>query len=213
MSEKTIVGICGGSAAGKSLLARFLQKEIQSSSFILSQDRYYKNIGPLTPEERLKENFDHPEAIDHDRLVQDLKRFQRGEAIEIPKYDFVSCSWTGFEKINDLPPVLILEGLFILCVPEILALLDFSIFIDSNEEKRVQRIIRRDLKTRGRTEETVRENLSKWVLPMHNQFIQSYNDKANLVVKNNSDEKETLSELAKQAAFTLKHQFPSLGAR
>jgi uridine kinase len=213
MRNSLIIGVCGGSAAGKSLFAQHLQKLLKTPSSILSQDRYYKDIGPLTPEERVMENFDHPDAIDHDQLVRDLDMFRSGKSINIPLYDFVSCCRTGFETIESPPPLLLLEGLFLLCVPEIVSRLDFSVFIDSSETCRVERIVARDLATRGRTEETVRQNLERYVLPMHNQFIQAFKDKASAVVENNVNKKEHLHSLVSQVTTQILDQFPFLGPK
>jgi uridine kinase len=184
----TLIGICGGSAAGKTLLAAHLKDLLGDKSAILSQDHYYRDIGPLTTEERLKVNFDCPEAIDEELFLEDLKKLKAGKAIRIPTYDYVSCSRTGHLKPQKFPKFVLVEGLFLLAVKKVRDLLDHSFFVDCPEKVRVRRILRRDLNERGKTYEVAWTNIQKYVLPMHRQHIEPYKKHAERVFVNDGDD-------------------------
>lgn len=197
----TLIGICGGSAAGKTLLATELQRLLGNDATILSQDRYYCDIGPLTFEQRLEVNLDCPEAIEEDRFVRDLKELRAGRPIRIPNYDYASCSRTGYTEPQKPRSFVLIEGLFLLTLEEIRQLLDFSCFIDSSEEVRVRRILHRDLTERGKTYEVARSNLQRYVLPMHQRYIKPFKKFADLIVRNDGDNPSALQEAAR-AIFT-----------
>lgn len=191
-----LIGIVGGSAAGKTLIAKELASLLGDAT-ILSQDNYYSDIGPITPDERLKVNFDCPEAFDQNLFVQDLKRIKVDQPIRIPTYDFSTCHRTAHSVPKILNRFVLVEGLFLLAVPEIRKLLDHAFFVDCSEDVRVSRILNRDLKERGRSHETAMANIQNAVLPMHEKYIEPSKEHAELVVRNDDTSPVSIQQAAK----------------
>jgi uridine kinase len=191
-----LIGIVGGSAAGKTLLAKEVARLLGPDATILSQDNYYSDIGPLTSEERLKVNFDCPEAFDQALFVADLQRLRVGQPIRIPAYDFATCHRTSHSEPKTPPRYVLIEGLFLLTVPEIRDLLDHAFFVDCPEDVRIQRILHRDLTERGRTHDAAWANIHNCVLPMHQRYIESFKKFAELTVMNDRDEPDAIRRAA-----------------
>ncbi len=199
----TIIGVCGGSAAGKTLLARELCSALAGDAFILSQDSYYRAIGPLTKEERLHVNFDVPEAIENERLVADLNRLRLGEPIEVPIYDFATSARIGVNPPQAPLRFVVVEGLFLFCVPELRELLDFKVFVDADEASRVRRILPRDLTERGKSRDDALANIHHYVLPMHRKYIDPFRGMADRVVENHEERPAALVRSAREIAASL----------
>ncbi|MFH1263158.1 MAG: uridine kinase [Pseudomonadota bacterium] len=192
----TLIGICGGSAAGKTLLCAHLKDLLGDEASVLSQDSYYRDIGPLSTEERLKVNFDCPDAIDEEHFLQDLKRLRNGESIRVPTYDYASCSRTGHSRPQAPTHIILVEGLFLLTLEEIRRALDHTFFVDCPDEVRVRRILRRDLNERGKTYDVAWTNIQTFVLPMHRKHIDPYKKFAEKIFANDGDDTSALREAA-----------------
>lgn len=167
-----IIGITGGSGSGKTTVVAQILKHIpQNQVSVIHMDCYYKNNGALSREERLKINFDHPDAIEFDLLYKDIIALKNGKAIEEPTYDFKTSSRTK-ETTHIAPaPVIIVEGILILTDKRIRDMCDIKIFVDAESDDRLIRIIRRDIAERDRT---VTEVLDRYdiVKTMHREFIE-----------------------------------------
>lgn len=168
-----LVAIVGGTASGKSTLAdRLVQIAGPGVALRLPLDSYYRCSGHLTPEERDRQNMDHPDTLDQDLYAAHLKALVRGEEIEVPVYDFKTHTRsTRVERIYSAP-IVIAEGILVLHYPEVRALCDYSIFLDVSEQERLSRRIARDVRERGRTERSVLEQWTTNVQPMHATFCE-----------------------------------------
>ncbi len=191
-----IVGIAGGTGSGKTTVVRkIVEKLPQESVAILSQDSYYKDQGHLPLEERQKINFDHPNAIEFDLLIDHIKKLRQGFAIEEPIYSYITC--TRSDKTIHVEPkdVIIVEGILVLTIPELRDLFDIKVFVDADADDRLIRVIRRDIKERGRDVETVLRRYLETVKPMHEQFIEPSKRYADLIVPEGGNNKVAIDIL------------------
>lgn len=164
------MGVSGGSGSGKTTFARMIQANL-SDEFCgwLSQDRYYRNV---SPENRVGVNYDHPDAIEFELMVDHLLALKTGRDVEVPMYDFTTHTRLTERKPFHCRPIIIVDGILLLTQPDIRSLLDFSFFIDTHEEVRFQRRLYRDVRERGRSPEGVREQFFAQVKPMHDHFVE-----------------------------------------
>jgi len=184
MKKCVIIGIAGGSASGKTSLAKRLVKTYSTtkSVLIIRQDDYYKDQSLMTMEERLKVNYDHPLAFDNDLLASQLKILASGQPVLKPTYDFTE--YTRAKEVEKIDPsdVIVVEGLFILEDPLIRSLCDIKIFVDTPADVRFIRRLKRDVRDRGRTMENVMEQYMKTVRVMHETFIEPSKRYADVIV-------------------------------
>ena len=160
-----IIGIAGGSGSGKTTLAlrlkeRFGEDEVR----LISHDSYYKRHDELPFEERCKLNYDHPDAFDNALLIYHLQELKAGRAIDCPVYDYSNHNRSNEVQHIEPAPVLIVEGILPFVEPELCALFDYKIFVDTDADERILRRILRDVKERGRSLDSVIDQL-----PYHGQ--------------------------------------------
>ncbi len=139
---------------------------------MLHQDRYYHDLSHVEPEARHDRNFDHPDAISEELLVDHLRRLRSGQPADLPVYDFAAHVRTDLVDTVAPHPVVLVEGILILAIPAIRELLDIKIFVDTDADLRLARRIDRDISERGRTVESVLEQYFATVRPMHIEFVQ-----------------------------------------
>lgn len=184
MSKPIIIGIAGGSASGKTSIAKRLKKEFEDrqSVVIIRLDDYYKNQDHLPMEERVKTNYDHPFAFDMDLLISHLDALTNGQAIEKPTYDYVNH--TRAKETETIQPcnVIVLEGLFVLEDEKLRSRLHMKIFVDTDADIRFIRRLKRDVRDRGRTLESVVEQYTQTVRVMHNLFIEPSRRYADIII-------------------------------
>ncbi|MGF3076474.1 uridine kinase [Facklamia sp. P12945] len=178
-----IIGVTGGSGSGKSSVSkRILEQFTEMSVLVLAQDNYYKDQSHLTFEERLKTNYDHPFAFDNDLFFEHIQAFIRGETIEVPIYDFVNYTRSLETRREASRDVLILEGILIFEDKMIRDLCDIKIYVDTEDDIRLSRRIKRDVIKRGRSVESVLEQYETVVKPMHHQFTEPTKRYADIIV-------------------------------
>ena len=190
-----IIGIAGGTGSGKTTLVnRLLQKLDAKQVGLLSQDSYYNQTNDLSPEERTTINFDHPDSIDFDLLIQHLKELKAGKTIKQPVYSFVSHNRTN-DFLNTAPKnVLIIEGILIFSNEQLRSLLDIKIFVQAEDHIRLLRRIKRDLSERGRTIDEVLTRYQTTLKPMHEKFIAPTKKFADLIVPTDTSNNNTVAE-------------------
>lgn len=178
-----IIGVTGGSGSGKTSVVKKICESFPGLSIcLIEQDAYYKDQSHMTFEERLKTNYDHPNAFDGDLLVSDLQKLIRFEAIEKPVYDYVNHTRSNEVIIQESKDVIILEGLFVLEDARLRELMDIKIYVDTDDDLRILRRIVRDMKERGRTLESIIDQYLSVVKPMHHQFIEPTKRLADIII-------------------------------
>lgn len=167
------IGIAGGSGSGKTTVVNKIVDALPDSAItVLPQDAYYYDNGHLTKEEKLKINFDHPNSIEWELLYEHLDKLKRGESIERPLYNYVTCARSEDVLEVESKSILIVEGILILSQPELRKRLDIKLFVATDSDERLIRIINRDIIKRGRSYDDVLRHYSAFVNPMHREFIE-----------------------------------------
>lgn len=181
MREVKAIGITGGSGSGKSTIVRKISEVCPDFVFI-PQDNYYRSAAFVNNSNITAYNFDHPDAFDMELLHNHLAALKRGEAIEMPQYDFVHhCRMK--ETIHlESAPLIIVEGLMVLFDPEIRDLLDLKIYVDTPDDIRFIRRLLRDINERGRTLDSVVKQYLEVVRPGHASFIEPTKEYADLII-------------------------------
>lgn len=185
MSKKKpiIIGVSGGSGSGKTSVSRAIFNNFPNHSIMmLEHDSYYKDQSHLSFEERLKTNYDHPFAFDTDLLIEHLEKLLNYETIEKPVYDYVAHTRSTETVIQDPKEVIILEGILILEDKRLRDLMDIKIYVDTDDDIRIIRRIKRDMIERGRTLDSIIDQYLSVVKPMYHQFIEPTKRYADVIV-------------------------------
>jgi uridine kinase len=178
-----IIGICGGTGSGKTTVANRILESVSASEVVfIQQDSYYRNINDLPLDYRNIANFDHPDALDNDLLVNHVRRLKAGEAVELPLYDFRTHTRMNNTRQVEPKPIVIVEGILIFADPRLLEQMDIKVFVDTPDDVRFIRRLRRDLAERGRTVESVIEQYIATVRPMHMQFVEPSKRHADVII-------------------------------
>ncbi len=178
-----IIGVAGGSGSGKTTVAKEVYRQFPEQSILMiEQDAYYKDQAHLPMEERLKTNYDHPLAFDNDLLIRHLQELSEGKSVEKPVYDYPNH--TRAEEIIPVEPrdVIILEGIMILEDDRLRDMMDIKLFVDTDSDMRIIRRLLRDINERGRTIDSVIDQYTSVVRPMHLQFIEPTKRYADIIV-------------------------------
>ena len=199
-ATSTIIGITGASGSGKSefaglLLESLCERHTNGDVAILHEDSYFLRRDGLTPEQRALINYDHPDALEHDLLIEHLHQLRSGLPVQVPQYDFEKHNRT--EQLTELAPpeVLILEGFMLLHDPRLRDLLDLKICMDVPLDICLYRRIQRDVLQRGRTLESVLGQYESTVRPMYFEFIEPAKQHADLVVPGGGQNRNALHVL------------------
>ncbi len=183
-----LIGIAGGTGSGKSTIARKIAEGLPAGSVeTLDHDSYYKAHPDLSLEDRARLNYDHPDSLDNDLLVQHLQALREGRAADVPIYDFKTHSRAHETRHIDPTRILIVEGILVFVEERVRKLLDVKLFVDTDADIRVFRRIRRDLEQRGRTFQSIREQYYASVRPMHLQFVEPSKRWADLIIPEGGD--------------------------
>ena len=178
-----LVGIAGGTGSGKTTLANTLIDDLEEKNTIfIPHDNYYKDRSHLPFSERKKVNYDHPDAFDTELLVSHLKKLQQGKKIKMPQYDY-STHTRIKNKIEIRPkPVIIIEGILVLADEKLRNLFDIKLFVDTDSDIRILRRLKRDIKDRNRTFDSVYEQYLTTVKPMHEAFVEPSKSHADVII-------------------------------
>lgn len=178
-----IIGIAGGTGSGKTTVVRRIIESLPKGEVsVIPQDCYYKDNHHIPLETRLKMNYDEPASIEWTLLVDHLKKLKNGESIEMPTYDFITCSRLK-ETIHVEPrDVVVVEGILVLTDKELRDMLDVKVFVDADADDRLIRVIQRDCIERGRTPQMVIDRYEETLKPMHELYIAPSKRYADLIV-------------------------------
>ena len=196
MKNCILIGVAGGSGSGKTTVAHNLVKAFKAEdATLVEQDAYYRDLTNMTLEEKAKVNFDHPNSIEFELLKKHLVALKNGESIDRPIYDFTTHSRKeGSVKINS-SKIIIVEGILIFAVPEIRELLDVKIFVDTDADEMILRRIERDMKERGRSFESVKDQYLTTVKPMFLEFCEPSKRYADIIIPRGGKNKVAIDML------------------
>ncbi|MFB6146677.1 MAG: uridine kinase [Halobacteriaceae archaeon] len=181
-ADPYIIGIGGGTGAGKTTIATRITEIVESDITLVSLDNYYCDQTDVPLEERKERNYDHPDAIDWDLLIDHLEALARGDPVEMPQYDFERHTRAPETTVVDPDPIVILEGIFSLYHDAILETLDLAIYVQTDADVRVLRRLQRDVADRDRTVESVIDQYLSTVKPMHEQFVEPTKRDADIII-------------------------------
>jgi len=191
------IGIAGGTGSGKTTFSQELVSRLNTNKIVyISHDSYYKDLSYLPLEERKKMNFDHPDSLDTDLMIQHLILLKEGKSVDIPVYDFKT--FTRTEQVEHITPqpVILVEGILIFAIKELRDLMDIKIFVDTDADIRFMRRLKRDIEERGRTMESVYEQYLNEVRPMHDAFVEPSKRYADIIVPRGGRNDAALDMLA-----------------
>lgn len=178
-----IIGIAGGTGSGKTTIANKIIETLPTDRVaLIPQDSYYNDTTSLTAEERARINFDHPDAFDWELLREQIQQLSEGKSIEQPTYSYLISNRLKDTVHIEPCDVIIIEGIMALWNPELRALMDLKIFVDTDADDRLIRIIRRDTVERGRTTQMVIDRYLDVLKPMHEEFIEPTKRHADLII-------------------------------
>ncbi len=192
-----IVGIAGGTGSGKTTVVRKLKNLLRPEDIVvIPQDSYYKDSSNLTAEQKAVHNFDHPNSVDFDLLIRDLKELKAGRSIEQPVYSYITCSRSKTETVHVEPAtIIIVEGILIFTNEELRNMFDILIYVDADPDDRLGRVIKRDIEERGKTIQQVLKRYQETVKTMHLQFIEPSKRYADIIITQNGQKRKAICVL------------------
>jgi uridine kinase len=183
LADRLVIGICGGTGSGKTTITeRIISALSPESVLVLQQDHHYRDFPHLSLEERARENFDHPDSIDNLLLIEHVRELREGRGVDRPVYDFASYQRAPSTVRLNASPAMILEGILIFENKALRELMDIKIFVDTDADLRFIRRLRRDIRERGRTVESVVEQYLATVRPMHMEFVEPSKRYADVII-------------------------------
>ena len=183
VSHTVTLGVCGGTGSGKTTVARQILERVGVNRVaFLPHDAYYKPASHLPPEERAKLNFDHPDSLDNELLIQHLLELQAGQPVEIPVYDFKVHNRRPETLHVDPQPVILVEGILIFADKRLRDLMDVKIYVDADADIRLLRRLARDINERGRSLQSVIDQYIATVRPMHLEFVEPSKRYADVII-------------------------------
>ena len=182
MEDIFVVGIAGGSASGKTTIVQQIREAFGDSIVVIGHDSYYYAHDGMTYEERSKLNYDHPDAFETSRLIQDVKELKAGKTVKRPIYDY-SIHNRSPETVTIHPrPIVLLEGILVLENQELRDLMDLKVFVDTDADERIMRRISRDILERARSIESIITQYRETVKPMHDRFVEPTKYYADVII-------------------------------
>ncbi len=202
-----VIGVTGGSGSGKTSVCRSIFSQFSEHSILLfEQDSYYKDQGELSFKERLATNYDHPFAFDTDLLIEHLEALIHYQAIDKPVYDYEAHTRSKVTVHQEPKEVIILEGILILEDERLRDLMDIKVYVDTEDDIRIIRRIKRDMEERGRTLDSVIHQYLSVVKPMHHEFIEPTKKYADLIIPEGGENQVAIDLMCTKIASILKEK-------
>ena len=178
-----VIGIAGGSGSGKTTLASLILERIGRERIAyLPHDAYYKDLGALPKNQRIEINFDHPDSLDTELLIEHVQQLKENKVVDLPVYDFKTHTRTTDTLRIQPKPVIMVEGILIFVDPVLRKLLDVKVFVDTDADIRFIRRLERDIRERGRTTDIVVRQYLATVRPMHLDFVEPSKRFADVII-------------------------------
>lgn len=183
-----IIGIAGGTGSGKTtVVSKIVESLPKDKVAVIPQDCYYKDNHHIPLETRLKMNYDEPDSIEWTLLVKHLKELKLGRSVQVPTYEFVTCSRLSETKEVLPSEVIVVEGILVLCDSVLRELMDVKVFVDTDADERLIRVINRDCVERGRTPKMVIDRYQETLKPMHELHIEPSKKHADIIIPQGGD--------------------------
>ena len=178
-----VIGVAGGTGSGKTTVAnQILQRVGAEHITYIPHDAYYRDHSHLPPAERAQVNYDHPDSLETELLIEHLKELRAGRTVEIPEYDFTTHTRTQRTRRVEPAPVVLVEGILVFVERELRQLFDVKLYVDTDADVRFIRRLRRDIEKRGRSVESVCEQYLSTVRPMHLEFVEPSKRYADVII-------------------------------
>jgi uridine kinase len=187
-----LIGVAGGTGSGKTTLAQRIEAALPDDVTVLEQDSYYRDRSHLSPAERANVNYDEPAALENDLLAAHLAALRAGRTIATPEYDFSTHTRRPDQRTIAPRPIIVVEGILLFAVPELREAFDLRIFVDTDDDIRLMRRIRRDLVDRGRDIADIERQYHDTVRPMHLLHVAPSKRFAHLIVPEGGENAEAL---------------------
>ncbi len=182
-ANPVVIGVAGGSGSGKTTIARGIIDRVSIDNVAyLPHDAYYRDLTHLPFEERVKINFDHPNSLETELLIEHVQKLKAKQPVHLPVYDFKHHTRTSEKRVVQPQPVILVDGILIFAEPELRALFDVKIFVDTDADIRFIRRLERDINERGRTTESVIAQYLATVRPMHLEFVEYSKRYADVII-------------------------------
>lgn len=182
MNKIHVIGVAGGSASGKTTIVKKIQEYFGEDIVVLGHDSYYKAHDDMDYEARSRLNYDHPSAFDTERMVEDVRKLIRGQAVDIPVYDYTIHNRSDQTEHIEPKKLIIIEGFLILENKELRELMDAKIFVDADADERLMRRIRRDTVERARSVTSILDQYEATVKPMYEAFVEPSKRYADVII-------------------------------
>ena len=177
-----LIGIAGGTGSGKSTFTNRIKKQFGDDVTVIYHDNYYRRRDDIPFEERKKINYDHPDALETDMLIEHIKQLKAGKSVVCPVYDFSVHNRSDKTVVIKPSKVILVEGILVLQNPELCDLLDIKIFVEADADERILRRVLRDVEERGRDLRGIIDQYLTTVKPMHYRFVEPSKAKADIVI-------------------------------
>lgn len=202
-SRPFVMGIAGGSGSGKTTITQAVLDRLAGSVDVLQHDSYYRHRPELPFTERTEVNYDHPDSLETDLMVDHLEELLAGNPVDVPLYDFTEHLRRPETRRVIPTPIIVVEGILVLSEPSLRELMDLAVFVDTDADIRLSRRLRRDVSERDRTPESVLEQWERTVRPMHIAFVDPSKRHADLIIQEGYSEESVnaIEELLLQRAI------------
>lgn len=199
MKSPVLIGIAGGTGSGKTTVARAIYERVGKDRIEwISHDAYYRSFEGLSAEDRHHINFDHPDSLETELLVRHLDALSKGSSVEVPIYDFTTHARKVETNRAEPRRVVIVEGILVLAEPELRKRINIKLFVDTPADIRFLRRLLRDIKSRGRSVESVVEQYITTVRPMHEEFVEPSKRYADLIIPEGGENQVALDAIIAQ---------------
>lgn len=206
MKTPVIIGIAGGTGSGKTTVARAIYDRVGRDRIEwISHDSYYRNFDGLSPEERHKINFDHPDSLETELLTRHLDVLSKGSSVDVPVYDFATHSRKGETQRVEPRKVIIVEGILVLAEAELRKRIDIKLFVDTPADIRFVRRLIRDIESRGRSLTSVVDQYMTTVRPMHEEFVEPSKRYADLIIPEGGENQVALDAIISRVEHLLSY--------
>ncbi len=187
------IGIAGGTGSGKTTVAhKLVERMPEGQALLISHDWYYRERGGLSPEQRAAVNFDEPDALENVLLAEHLDELRLGRSVRAPQYDFTAHTRRKETVLIEPRPLIVVEGILLFAVRTIRDALDLRIFVDTDDDVRLLRRLRRDMIERGRDLESVERQYTRTVRPMHRLHVEPSKQHADLIIPEGGENERAL---------------------